>query len=148
MTIIEAINKIDALVPNMYLLQEKLSWLSRVDSLLDKEVISTHEPNRHFHRLPGIIVYRDEPVPDPEHGHHRQERFHGYDENTPQDTVLIAPEPYDDLYIYFMQMQIDYFNGEYDKYNNSAQMFQSAYDAFKNYWNRTHTPKTARNNYY
>jgi hypothetical protein len=40
-----------------------------------------------------------------------------------------------------MEAQIDYHNGEYDKYNNAIDMFTTAYEGYKNYYNRTHMPK-------
>ena len=41
-------------------------------------------------------------------------------------------------------MQIDYTNGEYDKYNNSAEMYNTAWQAYANYYNRNHMPKGQR----
>lgn len=126
MTIIEAIDQIDELEPNMYKLGQKIGWLSRVDALITREILDKHEPDPDTELVP----------------------FEGYTEDTDQNTILIAPVPYDELYIYYLEMQINYNNKEYDKYNNSALMFQNAFDSFRNFWNRTHMPKTAHNKYY
>lgn len=33
--------------------------------------------------------------------------YHGYDVSTPRDTVLLVPEPYTNVYIYWLLSQID-----------------------------------------
>lgn len=67
--------------------------------------------------------------------------FDGYNAETPLDTELIVPHPYDDVYRYWLEAQIDYANGEYAKYNNSMSMFNEAYSAFYRYYHKTHMPK-------
>ena len=126
MTIIEAVNKVDNLVPNTFLLIDKINWLSQIDARITREILDTHIPYPCTELVP----------------------FHPYTEETPEDTELIAPVPYDELYLYFLQMQIDYYNGEYDKYNNSSQMFNNAYKEYRNFYNKTHIPKSARNRYF
>lgn len=116
MTIMEAINKIDVLKPNGYTPTEKTRWLSTLDGRIKTNIIDTHEGGE------GVV-------------------FNGYDDETPLDTVLLVPAPYDDIYIHYLEMQIDYTNSEYGKYNNSMAMYESAYSAFANHYNRTHMPK-------
>ena len=43
MTINEAINRLDALKANAYNQPEKIDWLSRLDSMVKKQIIDTHE---------------------------------------------------------------------------------------------------------
>jgi hypothetical protein len=116
MTIIEAINKIDTLKPNNYTQPEKTLWLSTIDGIIKKEIIDTHEGSE------DVI-------------------FNKYDVDTALDTVLLVPFPYDDIYIKWLEAQIDYANGETPKYNNSMTMYNTAYYAFQRYYNRTHMPK-------
>jgi hypothetical protein len=54
---------------------------------------------------------------------------------------LLVKAPYDVLYIRWLEAQIDYYNGEITRYNNSQQMYQTAYDTFDRHYNRTHLPK-------
>ena len=122
MTIIEAINKIDVLKPNNYTHTEKIKWLSNLDGVIKKEIIDPHEG--------GSDVI-----------------FDGYDDNTPIEQELLVPAPYDDLYIKWLETQIDYNNAEYGKYNNSAVAYNNAYSAFARYYNRTHMPKSVRMSY-
>jgi hypothetical protein len=44
------------------------------------------------------------------------------------------------MYIRWLESQIDYYNGEIARYNNSMMMFQTAYDAYQRYYNRSHMP--------
>lgn len=115
MTIIEAINKVDALKPNNYSQTEKTKWLSNLDGIIKSEIIDTHEGGE------GIA-------------------FNGYDDDSPIGTVLLVPFPYDDIYIKWLESQIDYNNAEYGKYNNSSMAYNNAYSAFERYYNRQHMP--------
>ena len=115
MTIIEAINRIDSLKPNNYTQEDKIKWLSTIDGVIKKEIIDTHEG------ADAVI-------------------FNGYDVDTALDTVLIVPAPYDDIYVKWLEAQIDYFNGETAKFNNSIAMYNTAYSVFERYYNRTHMP--------
>ena len=115
MTIMDALYRIDELKPNSYSQTEKIKWLSTLDGIVKSEIIDTHEGGE------GIV-------------------FNGYDENADLNTELLIPAPYDDIYLRWLEAQIDYTNGEYGKYNNSMAMYNTAYTSFQNYYNRTHMP--------
>lgn len=115
MTIIEAINKLDDLKHNTYTQSNKVEWLSRLDAMVKKFILDTHE---------GEEV-----------------TFNGYDDSTDTSTELLVPAPFDEVYLLWMEAQIDYHNGEYEKYNNSIDMFNTSYNSYQNYYNRTHMPK-------
>ena len=116
MTIIEAINKVDSLKPNGYTQSDKVGWLSVLDGAIKRSVIDAHDD--------GESV-----------------TFNGYTDETPLDTELIAHAPYDDMYISWLEAKIDYFNGEYAKYNNSITRYNDTYAAYANDYNRNHMPK-------
>lgn len=69
--------------------------------------------------------------------------FSGYTEETDPDTVLIVPAPWDALYLYWLEAQIDYYNGEMDRYNNAAGRFTLAQQEFIDHYHRTHRPISA-----
>lgn len=115
MTIIEAINRNDALMHNTYTQTDKVAWLSRLDSMVKKHIIDTHEGD--------------------------EVTFTGYDDTTDINTELLIPAPYDECYLRWLEAQIHYTNGEYEKYNNAIDMFNTAYKGYQNYYNRTHMPK-------
>lgn len=49
----------------------------------------------------------------------------------------IVPYPYDEIYYLYMIARADFDNGEYDKYDNTMQMFNNKYAAFRK-WFTTH----------
>lgn len=115
MNINEAINRLDALKANTYNQPEKIEWLSRVDSMVKKQIIDTHEG--------GETV-----------------SFTGYNEDTDLQTELLVPAPYDEVYLRWLEAQIDYHNHEYDSYNNAIIMFNTAFEAYAAYYNQHHMP--------
>ena len=115
MTIIEAIGIINAVKPNNYTELDKIGWLSEIETTIKTEVIDTHEGGE------DII-------------------FKGYDQDTNTDTKLLLSEPYDDIYIKWLEAKIDYHNAEYSKYNNAMVAFNNAYSSFERYYNRHHMP--------
>lgn len=115
MTIIEVITDVDALHPNGYDQPNKIAWLSSLDGRIKDEIIDTHEGG--------------DGVP-----------FNGYNAKD-INTELIVPRPYDEVYRYWLEAQMDYANGEYTKYNNSMAMFNNAYTAFERHYHKTHMPK-------
>lgn len=117
MTIMGAINHLDAVKPNGYSQVEKIRWLSQLDGVVKAEIIDTHE------------VKEGENV-----------TFNGYNENTPLTEELLVPHPYDEVYIRWLEAQIDYANGEYGRYKNSMTMYNNALSAYEKYYNRTHQP--------
>ena len=118
MTIREALDRTDNLVHNIYSRGEKIAWLSGLDLEVKQLILDAPAGAA---RTP----------------------FAGYTELTPDTMVLLVPAPYDDAYLKFLEAQIHYHNGEYDKYNNAMAMFRTVYDAFANYHRRTHMPRRA-----
>lgn len=115
MKISDAINRINALLHNTYSNNDKIAWLSRLDSMVKQQIIDTHE---------GADKVS----------------FDGYTTETPIDTVLLVPAPYDEVYLRWIEAQIHYHNGEYDKYNNAIIMFNTAFGAYAAYYNQNHMP--------
>ena len=115
MTLIEAITRIKTLKPNTFLKQDIIRWLSILDGIIKKEIIDTHEG--------GESV-----------------TFNGYNEQSDLTVDMLVPAPYDDIYIRWLEAQMDYANGEYNKYNNSVAIYNEAYTNYERYYNRTHMP--------
>lgn len=115
MTINEAVELVDRMKPNQYDHETKVKWLSKLDGMIFREIITTHAGNT-------------------------MESFDGYAGAGPE-TVLLVPFPYDeDVYNYFLQSQIDKENGEMNKYNQSVTMYNNAFRIFQDWYNRTHLP--------
>ena len=118
MTIMEAIHYTDKLVPNGYGQTEKLRWLSELDGMIRKEIIDAHEGGD-------------------------EKDFAGYGEQTDPSQELLAPFPFDMMYIYWLESRMNYASGEYGKYNNSVSHFNVAYETYEKCYRRDHKPKGA-----
>ncbi len=116
MTIKNAVTRFDTECRNSTPPILKLEWLSYLDSLIHKEI---------------ILKYED-PVPA---------SFSGYTPDTPEDTELLVPEPYSELYIRYLIMKNDLYLSDIARYNNDAVLFASAYSDFEKYYNKTHRHK-------
>ena len=123
MTIFDAINRIDAIKPNRYTQLEKIRALSTLDGIIKNSIIDTHEGSE------DVV-------------------FGGYTEETNLTTELLVPAPYDVIYLYWLESTIDYWNGETGKYNNSIELYNTAYSEFERYYNRTHMPKGNKFKYF
>ena len=121
MTIAQAIERIDDLKYNTYSTHQKLQWLNQLEQMICCNILATHE---------GAAV----PA--------------AFDDDTPMDTPLLAQAPYEELYIHYLAAQMDYHNGEFDRYNNTMAMFQALFDSFCAAYNRKNTPKSARMRYF
>lgn len=115
MKIIEAINRIDDLKFNTFSQDQKVNWLSKLDSMVKTQIIDTHEGGEEV-------------------------SFTGYDSDTDLQTQLLVKAPFDEVYLRWMEAQIDYHNGEIDKYNISITMFNTEFEAFENWYHRNHVP--------
>ena len=122
MKVREAIDRIDGLKHNTYSTVEKLDWLNRLDGMIKREIIDTHEG--------GDSV-----------------SFEGYTDRDMEKDLLIG-NPYDEMYVRWLEAQIDYYNGEIARYNNSMMMYQAAYDSYARYYNRSHMPLTRKLKYF
>ena len=117
MTIAEAISKVDALKPNTYTPEDKIDWLSTLDCRVKSQIIDAHRGTHHF-------------------------EFYGYDSIADQETELLVPAPFDEMYLRWLEAMIDYHNSDDDRYNNAIILFNNAYEAYKRYYTRTHMPKS------
>ena len=99
MTLIEAIQAFDDCRSNELSLEQKIMWISE----LDKKISAEHLEIRGY------------------------ERFNGYSYQHSMNEVVKAPEEFSEIYTLYLNMKLDYMNGEISRYNNSALLFNRAY---------------------
>lgn len=109
MTVKEAVERADALYPNVLPFTLKMQWLKELDEKVFTEFISSYE---------GY----EKRAPEKEY--------------TPL-TVLLIDEPFSSIYVRYICLQADIMNGDTAGYKNSAALFNSAYLSFMNHFNRT-----------
>lgn len=125
MTITDAIAELNKNKPNMYDDEYKIRWLSRLDSRIYETIIQTHQLND------GETVTA----------------FTPYTANEPNRELLVG-EPYDEMYVRFLEAQIDYSNKEFESFNNSNAVFESLFAAFRSAYTRSHMPKGVNKTYF
>ena len=112
MTAGELIAAADALRPNQYTEEQKLSWLAQLDGKLVTELLAGLEG-----ATPALPL-----------------RYTAA-------SALLAPFPYDwELYTAWLFAQIDLNNAEIVKYNQSMTLFAAAWRQLADFLVRTHRP--------
>jgi hypothetical protein len=138
MTIGQAVERADALKPNHYTDADKRAWLSALDGRIFEELVKTHDTDN------GEGSAGDGPSAGggPSAGDGPSAGgFAPYGADAPEDTVLLAPPPYDEVYTAWLLARVDLYNAELERYNNSAMLFNVLYADLAAWYNRTHTPK-------
>ncbi len=114
MTIREVLTDTDTMKPNQYDEGTKVKWLNEVENKV-YQVISKRKGEV---KKPNINIESD------------------------YDSELLLPDAFSDIYTYYIESMIDYYNGETQRYNNSAIMFDNAFSEFENFWYREHRQKS------
>lgn len=117
MTLQEALDITDEMKPNMMKRDLKIKYLTEIEQLIHGEIVMNHE---------HAEEEEEKPV---------------YTEETQEDTVLIVPDPYSMVYVYWLMSKIDIQNQEDARYNIDRAHFENAYDTMSDWWTRTHMPK-------
>ena len=97
----------------------KIAFLTEIEQMIHREVVMKHEHTE------------------------EQETMPAYTENTDPGTELVIPDPYSNLYYYYVMAKIDEQNLEWDKYNAHYAIFQNKYDTMNDWYAREHMPITA-----
>ena len=106
-----AIEQADALKPNAFTNEQKTAWLNECEGLVQTEIFLWANEQ--------IIVY---------------------DWATDQDTELLESPPHDKIYWTYLTAMIDFANGEYEKYQNTMQMFNNNYREFMRWFANNYRP--------
>lgn len=122
MTIQEALDQVDDLKPNTYSDTVKIRWLNQLDGRIYRELVCTHEGS--------------EDVAAPDYA------------NAARTTQLIAQEPYEQIYVHWLECRIDYYNSELQKFNNTYAVFAADFKEYDSWYNRTHMPLGAQLKYF
>ena len=118
MTAKQIIDELDAAMPNAYTTEDKLRWLNEIDGRVWLEIFGTHELNE-GEELPEEVEITAENM---------------------ETVELLIPSPFTETYFYWLQSKIHYRNQEFNYYDNTQAMFNSAWRAYANHYRRTHVP--------
>ena len=114
-TIRQVLDEVAEVQPNSCGNERLIRWLRQLDMELSEPVMRTHD------------------------GWERVKRP-AYTIETPDEEELMVREPYDSIYIHWLQARIDWTNGEIGRFNNSNAAFEADRQAFCAWFNRTHMP--------
>lgn len=112
MTVQEAITYADAVKPNAFSTADKVMWLNKIEGTIAMDVFLM------AWTITEQITYT-------------------VDDLTKE--MLVRP-PYDDLYPLYLEAQIDYANGEYNKYANTMERFNKRMAEFTAWFARVYHP--------
>ena len=113
MTIRQAIERVDEIKPNAFSDKTKVEWLSALEGRLAADVF-----------LMAVAEIR----------------LLEYKHPDDMDTELLVKYPHDDIYTYWLQARIDEANGEYNKFMNTAELYNEAYGNFVRWFGQTYDP--------
>ena len=114
MTIADAISQANELRPNTFSTREKINWLRRAESMIHRTVLC------HYSGTP---------------------EFEEFGQSAAMERELVVPEPWSILYVHWLEAQIHYANGEYDRYNNAITVFNDNLAGYRGEVARTYQPK-------
>jgi len=81
---------------------------------------------------------------EPAIGERTEEEWQEYLDEFGYDTDMILSEPFDDLYIHYLDQRIALNNNDTKRYNIATRLFDNMFLAFKQKYNREHFPKQTR----
>lgn len=107
----EVIERVDEIKPNAFSNDVKTAWVNECEGMVQTEVLL----------FASAQVFT-------------------YDWEKDQDTELLVAPPHDKLYWAYLAAMIDFANGEYNKYQNTMQMFNSSFGEFMRWFADTYRP--------
>ena len=113
MTIGKVIERVDAVKPNAFDSETKVEWLNALEGRIAADV---------------FLMAAEEIV-----------QLH-YSWPADQDTELLVASPHDDIYGLWLQAKIDEANGEYNKYQNTMQIYNEHFGDFVRWFASTYEP--------
>lgn len=110
-TLSQVIQRVDEIKPNAFSNETKTTWLNECEGLVQTEVLLWANEE--------IVVY---------------------DYTADKDKELLVSPPHDKLYWAYLAAMIDFANGEYNKYQNTMQLFNSYFGEFMRWFANLYRP--------
>ena len=123
MTVAGMIDQYNLERPNSIEDSVKMDFLRKCEANLINNVILLYEP--------GV-------------GERTEEEWQEYLDAFDLDTEMILGEPFDDLYIYYLDQRIALNNNDTKRYNVATRLYDNMLLAFKQKYNREHFPRQTR----
>ncbi len=111
MTLREVIEYTDNIKPNAFTDKDKTRWINEVEGMVQTNI---------FLLAPEEIIT--------------------YNFEKDSETELLVRPPHDKIYAAYLAAMIDFANGEYNKYQNTHQMFNAHYSEFMRWFATNYRP--------
>lgn len=111
MTLSDVLRKTDAMKPNAFSEETKTEWINECEGLVQTQVL-LWAPEE-------IITYH-------------------YPDDAAKELLALAP--HDKIYWAYLAAMIDFANGEYNKYQNTMQVFNSFFGEFMRWFAQNYRP--------
>lgn len=132
MTVAGLIEQYNTERPNNVDDAHKVQWIKKIEQMIINEVILTHEHNP-MDEI-GLQLQVSGSTLHIERGGTLSQHMDKFD----LDTELIVPEPYDDIYMYFIDQRIALNQNDTRRFNSAAAMYNNALLQYQQFYNRTY----------
>lgn len=112
-TIRNIVDRVDELRPNQYSEAMKLAWLSELEGKIAADV----------------MLMRIDEIRNLEYSHPES-----------MEAEPLVTYPHQEVYVYWLMAQIDFANGEYNKYQNSMEMYNQYFGNYVRWFANTYEP--------
>lgn len=134
-TVASIISQYNTERPNKVADETKLTWLRKCEQMIINEVLIQHkhdleDENKLTLSVSGTTLHVGSPGSFEEHIN-----------NWDMDTEMYVPEPYDDLYLHYLDQRIALANNDAKRYNMASTQYNNALLSFQQYFNRTYITK-------
>lgn len=114
----------------------KVSMLKKIEHIIINEVILTHEFNKDDAPMEMSVTGSTLHI---NKGGNLTQHLDSFG----MHIELLIPEPYEDVYTFFLDMRIAFNNNDMKRYNVASAMYNNALLTYQQYYNRTHKANRA-----
>jgi len=132
MTVAGLIEQYNTERPNQVADELKVGWLKRCEQMLINEIYSSHEHDLEDEKKMTLTVSGSTLVIGSSGSF--EEHINGFD----MDTELLVKEPYDELYLHYLDQKVAYNNNDMKRYNAASALYNNALLVYQQYFNRTY----------
>lgn len=135
MTVAGLIEQFDAERPNDLSDDTKKNWLKKCEQMIINEILISHEHDLESEDRISLGVSGSTLIVT------SAGSFEEHIDQFDMDTILLVPEPYDDLYINYLDQRMAWNNNDTKRYNAASVVYNNSYLAYQQYFNRTYKTK-------
>lgn len=135
MTVAGIIEQFNTERPNQVDDDIKLGWLKKCEQMIINEIIISHEHDLADEDKVSLTVHGSTLRITPAGS------LESHMDTFDMDTNLLVQEPYDDLYIWYLDQRIGFTQSDTKRYNMAVVQYNNALLSYQQYFNRTYKTK-------